>query len=47
MHQDLERGRPLEIDGILGSVHELAGKAGIAVPMLDAMLALISERARH
>jgi 2-dehydropantoate 2-reductase len=47
MHQDVEKRRPLEIDAIVGAVVELARKAGIATPMIDAVHALIAERARH
>jgi 2-dehydropantoate 2-reductase len=47
MHQDIERRRPLETDAIVGAVVELARKAGIATPMIDAVYALIAERARH
>lgn len=47
MHQDLEKGRPMEIDAISGVVVELARKAGIATPTIDAIHALIEERARH
>ncbi|MCX7154611.1 MAG: 2-dehydropantoate 2-reductase [Proteobacteria bacterium] len=47
MHQDIERGRPLETDGIIGSVVELARRAGVATPVTGAVLALIEERARH
>jgi len=47
MHQDIERGRPLEIDAIVGSVVELARKSAIATPMIDAVRALLAERARH
>jgi len=47
MHQDVERGRPLEVDAIIGSVVELARKAKVATPMIDAVHALIGERARH
>jgi 2-dehydropantoate 2-reductase len=47
MHQDVERGRPLEIDAIVGSVRELGRKAGVATPMTDAIHALVAERARH
>jgi 2-dehydropantoate 2-reductase len=47
MHQDVERRRPLEVDAIVGAVVELARKAGIATPMIDAVHALIAERARH
>jgi 2-dehydropantoate 2-reductase len=47
MHQDVERRRPLETEAIVGAVVELARKAGIATPMIDAIYALIAERARH
>lgn len=47
MHQDVERGRPLESDAIVGAVAELARKAAVATPMIDAMLALLAERSRH
>ncbi len=47
MHQDVERRRPLEVDAIVGAVVELARKAGIATPMIDAVHALIAERAKH
>jgi 2-dehydropantoate 2-reductase len=47
MHQDIERRRPLEVDAIVGAVVELARKAGVATPMIDAIHALIAERARH
>jgi len=47
MHQDVEKRRPLEVDAIVGSVVELARKAGIATPMTDAIHALIAERAKH
>jgi len=44
MHQDVERGRPLEVDAIVGAVVELARRAGIATPMIDAVHALIAAR---
>ncbi len=47
MHQDVERRRPLETDAIVGAVVELARKAAIATPLIDAVWALIAERARH
>lgn len=47
MHQDVEKRRPLETDAIIGAVVELARKAGIATPMIDAVHALVAERARH
>jgi len=47
MHQDVEKRRPLETDAIIGAVVELARNAGIATPMIDAVYALIAERAKH
>ena len=47
MLQDFERGKPLEIDAILGAVVELAGMTGHAVPLCWAVLALARERARN
>jgi len=47
MHQDVEKRRPLEVDAIVGAVAELARKAGVATPMIDAVHALVAERARH
>jgi 2-dehydropantoate 2-reductase len=47
MHQDVEKRRPLEVDAIVGAVAELARKAGVATPMIDAVHALIAERAKH
>ncbi len=46
MLQDLERGRPMEIDALLGAVVELARLTGHETPMCDAVLALVRERAR-
>lgn len=37
MLQDLESGRPMEIDAIVGSVVELAGRIGVPVPHLETM----------
>ena len=45
MLQDLERGRSLEIDALVGAVQELGRLAGVETPMVDAILALIKERA--
>lgn len=39
MLQDLESGRPLEIDAITGSVVELAGRLGVPVPHLETLYA--------
>jgi 2-dehydropantoate 2-reductase len=46
MLQDLERGRPMEIDALLGAVVELGGVTGQAMPICDAVLTLVRERAR-
>jgi 2-dehydropantoate 2-reductase len=47
MLQDLERGRPLEVDAIVTAVCELGRKVGVATPTIDGVEALIRERARH
>jgi 2-dehydropantoate 2-reductase len=47
MLQDLERGRPLEIDAIVGAVGELGRRAGVPTPTLDGMEALLRERVKH
>lgn len=39
MLQDLEAGRPLELEPILGAVVELAAKTGVAVPRLESLYA--------
>jgi 2-dehydropantoate 2-reductase len=46
MLQDLERGRPMEVDALLGSVVELAEITGIAAPTCRIVLALLRTRAR-
>ena len=45
MLQDLERGRKLEIDALLGAVVELGQLAGVATPICGHILALLRERA--
>ena len=49
MLQDMEAGRPLEIEAILGAVVEMAGWVDLATPLSRAMLALVRQRAamRH
>jgi len=47
MLQDLERGRPLEIDAIVTAVSELGRKVGVPTPVIDGVEALVRERARH
>jgi 2-dehydropantoate 2-reductase len=45
--QDLELGRPMEIDGIYGAALDLARLAGVATPELDRLVALVKVRARE
>jgi len=47
MLQDLERGRPMEIDALLGAVVELAELTANPTPLCKAVLALVRERARQ
>ncbi|MBN9563637.1 MAG: 2-dehydropantoate 2-reductase [Alphaproteobacteria bacterium] len=47
MLQDLERGRPMEIDALLGAVVELGETVGQAMPTCRHVLALVRERARQ
>jgi len=44
--QDLDLGRPMEIDGIYGATLELARLALVPTPMLDLLVALVKLRAR-
>ncbi|QOZ25112.1 2-dehydropantoate 2-reductase [Bradyrhizobium sp. CCBAU 51753] len=46
MLQDLERGRPVEIDPLITVVQEMGRMTGIATPALDAVLALVAQRSR-
>ena len=46
MLQDLERGRPMEIDSMLRIVQDFAQDCGVATPTLDAVVALVVQRAR-
>jgi len=40
MLQDVEAGRTLELDAIVGVVHEIARRVGVATPNIDALLGL-------
>ena len=44
--QDLELGRPMEIDGIFDAPLELARMVGVPTPTLDLLVALVKVRAR-
>ena len=46
MLQDLERGRPMEIEALLGVVVEMARLVAVPTPTLDTVLALVRTRAR-
>ena len=46
MLQDLERGRPMEIDALVTSVQELGKRLSIPTPTIDTVLALVRQRAR-
>lgn len=46
MLQDLEAGRPMEIDALVGSVQELGRITGHPTPVIDTVLALIRLRAQ-
>ena len=47
MLQDLERGRSMEIEPLVGVVQELGRLLDIPTPTIDVVLALIRQRARH
>jgi 2-dehydropantoate 2-reductase len=40
MQQDVEAGRPIELDAIVGVVHEIAQRLGLATPNIDALLGI-------
>jgi 2-dehydropantoate 2-reductase len=46
MLQDLERGRPMEIDPLVTVVQEMGRLTQIPTPALDAVLALVAQRAK-
>jgi len=47
MLQDLELGRPMEIDALITAVAELGQITGHATPHIDTVLALVKQRARN
>jgi len=47
MLQDLERGRPMEIDALVGAVQELGRLTATPTPAIDTVLALVKQRARQ
>jgi 2-dehydropantoate 2-reductase len=46
MLQDLERGRPMEIDALAAAVTERGALTGLATPTVDTVLALVRQLAR-
>ncbi|MDQ5896547.1 MAG: 2-dehydropantoate 2-reductase [Pseudomonadota bacterium] len=47
MLQDVEAGRPIELDAIVGAVREIGGHVGVATPAIDALLGLTRLFARQ
>jgi 2-dehydropantoate 2-reductase len=47
MLQDLETGRPMEIDAVIGAVVEVARMTGVPTPTIDSILSLVRRRARE
>lgn len=47
MLQDLEHGRTMEIDALVGVVRELGGLVGVATPTIDLIYTLLVQRARE
>ena len=46
MLQDLESGRPLEIDALLTSVQEMGRLVGVETPYIDMVLGLVQQLGR-
>lgn len=46
MLQDLERGRPMEIDALVTAVAEMGRLVNVPTPTIDTVLALVQQRAR-
>jgi 2-dehydropantoate 2-reductase len=46
MLQDLDAGRPMEIDALVASVQELGALVGVPTPTIDTVLSLVRLRAR-
>ncbi len=46
MLQDLERGRPMEIDALVTAVQEMGRLVGVPTPTIDVVLALVRQRGR-
>jgi len=46
MLQDLDKGRPMEIDALVSAVQEMGGLVDLPTPTIDVVLALVRQRAR-
>jgi 2-dehydropantoate 2-reductase len=46
MLQDLDKGRPMEIDALIGAVQEMGRLVDLPTPTIDVVLALVRQRAR-
>jgi 2-dehydropantoate 2-reductase len=46
MLQDLELGRPMEIDALVTGVQELGRLTGVPTPAIDIVLALVRQKAK-
>jgi 2-dehydropantoate 2-reductase len=46
MLQDVDAGRPIELDALVTAVHEIAGRVGVATPSIAALLGLTRLMAR-
>jgi 2-dehydropantoate 2-reductase len=46
MLQDMERGRPLEVDALVTAVQEMGRLVGVETPYIDSVLGLIQQRGR-
>jgi 2-dehydropantoate 2-reductase len=46
MLQDMEAGKPLEVDGLLAGTLEIARKAGVSAPFTESLFGLIRARAQ-
>lgn len=44
MLQDIERGRPIEVEAIVGTVVELGARVGVATPAVETVYALLKAR---
>ena len=46
MLQDLDKGRPMEIDALVTAVQEMGSMVDVPTPTIDVVLALVRQRSR-